>query len=92
MVLVDLDGSWVLASAAYNAGPSRAKLWRERLTSPTEGAIFAETIPFTETRVYVKNVLSNANYYSSVMHGKEQSLKQRLGTIAPKTATQTELP
>ena len=92
MVLVDLDGSWVLASAAYNAGPSRSKAWREKLTSPTEGAIFAETIPFNETRTYVKNVLSNANYYSSVMNGQVQSLKQRLGVIAPKAATQTELP
>ncbi len=92
MVLIDLDGSWVLASAAYNAGPSRSKAWRERLTGPTEGAIFAETIPFNETRTYVKNVLSNANYYSSVMNGQPQSLKQRLGVITPKAATQTELP
>lgn len=92
MVLIDLDGSWVLASAAYNAGPSRSKAWREKLSSPTEGAIFAETIPFTETRVYVKNVLSNANYYSSVMSGQPQSLKQRLGVITPKAATQSELP
>jgi soluble lytic murein transglycosylase len=92
MVLVDLDGSWVLASAAYNAGPSRSKAWREKLTSPTEGAIFAETIPFNETRTYVKNVLSNANYYSSVMNGQTSSLKQRLGVISPKAATQSELP
>jgi soluble lytic murein transglycosylase len=92
MVLVDLDGSWVLASAAYNAGPSRSKAWREKLTSPTEGAIFAETIPFNETRTYVKNVLSNANYYASVMNGQTPSLKQRLGVIAPKAATQSELP
>ena len=92
MVLVDLDGSWVLASAAYNAGPSRSKAWREKLSGPTEGAIFAETIPFTETRVYVKNVLSNANYYSSVINGQTPSLKQRLGVIAPKAATQSELP
>ncbi|MBU3625573.1 lytic transglycosylase domain-containing protein [Polynucleobacter sp. JS-Safj-400b-B2] len=92
MVLVDLDGSWVLASAAYNAGPSRSKAWREKLSGPTEGAIFAETIPFTETRVYVKNVLSNATYYSSVMNGQTQSLKQRLGVITPKAATQSELP
>ena len=92
MVLIDLDGSWVLASAAYNAGPSRSKAWREKLTGPTEGAIFAETIPFTETRVYVKNVLSNANYYASVMNGQTQSLKQRLGVITPKAATQSELP
>ena len=92
MVLVDLDGSWVLASAAYNAGPSRSKLWRERLNAPVEGAIFAETIPFHETRTYVKNVLSNASYYSGVMTGQTISLKQRLGTIAPKTAIQSELP
>ena len=92
MVLIDLDGSWVLASAAYNAGPSRSKAWREKLTGPTEGAIFAETIPFNETRTYVKNVLSNANYYSTVLNGQTQSLKQRLGVITPKAATQSELP
>lgn len=92
MVLADLDGSWVLASAAYNAGPSRSKTWREKLTSPTEGAIFAETIPFNETRTYVKNVLANATYYSSVINGQPQSLKQRLGVISPKTASVSELP
>ena len=92
MVLIDLDGSWVLASAAYNAGPSRSKAWREKLTSPTEGAIFAETIPFGETRTYVKNVLANATYYSSVINDQEQSLKQRLGVITPKAVTQSELP
>ncbi len=92
MVLVDLDGSWVLASAAYNAGPSRSKTWREKLTSPTEGAIFAETIPFNETRTYVKNVLANATYYSSVIHGQTHSLKQRLGVINPKVANASELP
>ena len=92
MVLVDLDGSWVLASAAYNAGPSRSKSWREKLTSPTEGAIFAETIPFNETRTYVKNVLANATYYSSVINGQPQSLKQRLGVITPKAAIASELP
>ena len=92
MVLADLDGSWVLASAAYNAGPSRSKTWREKLTSPTEGAIFAETIPFNETRTYVKNVLANATYYSSVINGQTSSLKQRLGVINPKVANTSELP
>ena len=51
-----------------------------------------ETIPFNETRTYVKNVLSNANYYSSVLNGQTQSLKQRLGVITPKAASQSELP
>jgi soluble lytic murein transglycosylase len=92
MVLQDLDGSWLLASAAYNAGPGRPKAWREKLNQPVEGAIFAETIPFNETRTYVKNVLSNANYYSGVIGGQMYSLKQRLGMIYPKTATSSELP
>jgi len=43
----------VLATAAYNAGPAAAA-WRASLTGPVEGAIFAETIPFNETRDYVK--------------------------------------
>jgi soluble lytic murein transglycosylase len=92
MVLQDLDGSWVLASAAYNAGPSRPKSWREKLTQSTEGAIFVESIPFNETRTYVKNVLANATYYSLLMDGKSSTMKQRLGTIQPKTAVLSELP
>ena len=92
MVLQDLDGSWVLASAAYNAGPSRPKSWREKLTQSTEGAIFVESIPFNETRAYVKNVLANATYYSLLMDGQSSSMKQRLGIIQPKAAVSSELP
>lgn len=83
MVLEDLDGSQVLASAGYNAGPGRPQRWRATLSHPVEGAIFAETIPFNETRDYVKNVLSNATYYAAVFTGQPQSLKQRLGQIVP---------
>jgi len=92
MVLTDLDSSWTLASAAYNAGPGRPKTWRSTLPRTVEGAIFAETIPFSETRNYVKNVLSNATYYSALMSGRPQSLKSRLGTVAPSTETTTSLP
>jgi len=82
MVLEGLDNHPVLASAAYNAGPGRAKRWRgER---PLEGAIYAETIPFSETRDYVKKVMNNALYYSALFDQKPQSLKARLGTIRPK--------
>ncbi|ARP52307.1 lytic transglycosylase [Alcaligenes faecalis] len=83
MVLGQLDGSQVLASAGYNAGPGRPRQWRARLNTSVEGAIFAETIPFTETRLYVKNVLSNATYYAMMFSGQPQSLKGRLGTISP---------
>ncbi|WP_211462510.1 lytic transglycosylase domain-containing protein [Collimonas silvisoli] len=92
MVLADLDGSQALASAAYNAGPGRPRAWRSTLPGTVEGAVFAETIPFNETRGYVKNVLSNATYYAALFEGKPQSLKARLGTVAPKGFVESALP
>jgi soluble lytic murein transglycosylase len=64
-VLDTLDGQPVLASAAYNAGPGRARNWRPGVA--IEGAIYAETIPFNETRDYVKKVMSNATYYAHTL-------------------------
>lgn len=81
MVMDDLDQHPVLASAAYNAGPGRARRWRAE--RPLEGAIYAETIPFSETRDYVKKVMSNAVYYSIYFNNRPDSLKNRLGTVAP---------
>ena len=92
MVQSDLGGSQVLASAGYNAGPGRPMLWRSKLDAPVEGAIFAETIPFNETRDYVKKVMSNATYYAAVFTGNPQSLKQRLGQIEPRPYGRSPLP
>lgn len=92
MVLDDLDSLPVLATAAYNAGPGRPRAWRATLTRPVEGAIFAETIPFNETRDYVKKVMSNATYYAVLITGAPQSLKARMGFIAQRGYTPTELP
>ena len=92
MVQADLGGSQVLASAGYNAGPGRPMLWRSKLDAPVEGAIFAETIPFNETRDYVKKVMSNATYYAAVFTGNPQSLKQRLGQIEPRPYGRSPLP
>lgn len=92
MVLGQLNGSQLLATAGYNAGPGRPVQWRSKLTGPVEGAVFAETIPFTETRLYVKNVMSNAVYYSMMFTGQSQSLKQRLGMVSPQAARQVALP
>lgn len=84
LVMENLDNHPVLASAAYNAGPGRAKKWRA--DRPLEGAIYAETIPFNETRDYVKKVMSNSVYYSTQFTGKPDSLKTRLGTVGAKTS------
>jgi soluble lytic murein transglycosylase len=64
MVMESLDNHPVLASAAYNAGPGRARRWR-----PT-GRWKARSTPrpsvFNETRDYVKKVMSNSVYYSAL--------------------------
>jgi soluble lytic murein transglycosylase len=74
-------GHPVLASAAYNAGPSRARRWRD--AKPLEGAIYVESIPFPETRDYVKKVMANAVHYAAVLDRKPVPLKARLGVIQP---------
>jgi soluble lytic murein transglycosylase len=78
-VLGGLDGSPVLAAAAYNAGPGRARRWLA--AKPLEGAIYIETIPFEETRDYVKKVMANTVYYDALSGGEQRSLKSRLGII-----------
>lgn len=81
-MLSSLDDSPVLASAAYNAGPGRARRWRA--DTPLEGAIYTETIPFDETRDYVKKVMSNTVYYARQFGAPPRSLKTRVGIIAAK--------
>jgi soluble lytic murein transglycosylase len=90
-VLDEFDGSLALAAAAYNAGPSRSRTWRASLKQPVEAAIFAESIPFTETRDYVKKVLSNATIYGQALNpaGPHTHLKTRLGQVVPKASTVT---
>jgi len=82
--LDDFGGSMALAAAAYNAGPGRPRSWREG--PMLEGAIWAENVPFIETRDYVKKVLSNATVYAALLTGQAQSLRERLGTVGPREA------
>ncbi len=78
LVLDDVEGSLPMAAAAYNAGPSRLRRWRDG--PPQEVAAWAEGIPFTETRDYVKKVLSNASYYGALLGGAQAvPLRSRLG-------------
>jgi soluble lytic murein transglycosylase len=85
LVLDNFAGSMPLAAAAYNAGPSRPRSWRGQAGAPiVEAAIWAENIPFTETRDYVKKVLANTTVYAAMITGQTQSLKTRLGLIGPR--------
>jgi soluble lytic murein transglycosylase len=83
-MLSQFEGNPVLASAAYNAGPRRAGEWRGEQS--LEGAIYAETIPFEETREYVKKVMSNTVYYARQFNAPPRPLKQRMGIIAARPA------
>jgi soluble lytic murein transglycosylase len=89
LVLDDFEGSMPLATAAYNAGPGRSRTWRN---GPVlEAAIWAENIPFQETRDYVKKVLSNTTNYAAVLTRQPQSLKARLGSIGPRNSAMAEV-
>jgi soluble lytic murein transglycosylase len=88
LVLDDFDGSMPLAAAAYNAGPTRPRAWRNG--SVVEAAAWAENVPFSETRDYVKKVLANTTMYAAILSGQPQSLKARLGYIGPRDASLPE--
>jgi soluble lytic murein transglycosylase len=61
------NGSYVLAIAAYNAGPARVEQWLAEYGDPRSPNIDAidwvEEIPFGETRNYVQRVLENLQIY-----------------------------
>lgn len=82
-----MGGQPLMATAAYNAGPSRAIRWAP--VEPMEGAIYAETIPFSETRGYVQKVMGNAYFYAHRLGTQIQTVKQRLGLIARGTPADT---
>jgi soluble lytic murein transglycosylase len=80
-VLDDFGGSLPLAAAAYNAGPGRPRRWREG-PGAVEPAAWAESIPFPETRDYVKKVLSNSIDYAALLATPDSAvptLRSRLG-------------
>ncbi len=86
-MVLDSLGHPVMASAGYNAGPGRARRWRD--SKPLEGAIYIETIPFDETRDYVKKVMTNAVFYA-LLDGRRASLKALLGTMPAKSSDELE--
>jgi len=71
--LVDsFGGSYILAAAAYNAGPSRARQWINDFGDPrgeVDPVDWIESIPFAETRNYVQRVLENTQVYRHRLAG-----------------------
>lgn len=63
--LNDFSGRLPVVLAAYNAGPHRITRWSEFPEFPDDD-LFAERIPFAETRDYVKIVQNNARIYEAL--------------------------
>jgi len=67
------DGSYVMAAAAYNAGPGRPSQWAATCGDPRSSSVdpvnFIECIPFDETRNYVMRVLEATQVYRARLHG-----------------------
>jgi soluble lytic murein transglycosylase len=87
-------GSWVLAAAAYNAGPGNAKKWLAangdpRITDPLD---WIEQIPFAETRNYVQRVLENTEVYRARLAGKDVPLRILSDLYAPNPPAMPVLP
>jgi len=74
-------GNMVLATAAYNAGPGRVKGWLPKHDC-MDPDIWAELIPFTETRKYVRRVMFYASIYDWRLQREVVTLHQRMPVIA----------
>ncbi len=73
-LILDYDGAYPFAIAAYNAGPKRVKYWKKINKNPQKKQIdyinWIELIKFKETRNYVQRVLENYNVYRYILEQK----------------------
>ena len=89
--LKNLGNQPVLATAGYNAGPGRARQWQHD-TRALDADIYVESIPFAETRDYVKKVMTNAVHYAIGFGMGPQSLSSRMGVIPYRAAKAVDMP
>lgn len=82
------NGNAILATASYNAGPHRVKQWLQRDKGNLPTDIWIETIPFKETRDYVKSVMAYQQIYQHKLNIENKSpFNHIVGTnISRKTA------
>lgn len=81
-VLDQNAGHQVLATAAYNAGPNRARDWLP--ATAMEADVWVDTIPYTETRNYVKNVMAFTTVYDYRLGQPTRRLQLRMPAVTPR--------
>ncbi|NBC20662.1 MAG: transglycosylase SLT domain-containing protein [Alphaproteobacteria bacterium] len=78
-LLEEFNGSYIMATAAYNAGASRPRRWANEYGDPRKGEIdpvdWIEFIPFSETRNYIQRVLENTQVYRHRLSGQEEEIR-----------------
>ncbi len=81
-VLKRNKGHQVLATASYNAGPNRVKKWLPD-EEPLDADVWVDSIPFYETREYVKNVMAFTTVYDYRLKNESIRLRERMPEIFP---------
>jgi len=89
-MLHKLESQHVLATAAYNAGPHRVSKWLPE-NQQMDAIQWIETIPFTETREYVSNVLAYMVIYEHLMDGEVTRLSSRMPPVPAKNPVSISL-
>ncbi len=78
-LILEYDGAYPFAIAAYNAGPKRVRYWKKINKNPQKRQInyvdWIELIKFKETRNYVQRVLENYNVYRYILERKPITMK-----------------
>jgi soluble lytic murein transglycosylase len=75
------SGHQVLATAAYNAGPNRVREWLP--AKPLDADVWVDTVPYNETRNYVKNVMAYTAVYAYRLETEIRRLADRMPSVLP---------